>query len=169
VNGQVQAKSRPGPLSATSFCLHRCHVSMRVRCHCLCLCWKIDDGDVAVDAEHERTLCQRCWNEYPDLKETRLVDIWSVGESLALAPSFVRTTTFKFLLFCHLPARTPSRAGGPNLLDSRVTLHSTAFTSSLHGTRFNPSKAEEEIKKWVETSHPSSILEGEAIGRKATN
>jgi len=74
---------------------------------------------------------------------------------------------------CQSRKPSPSRAGVRShsfLIGLAALLFtSTAFTSSLHGTRFSPSKAEEEIKKWVETSHPSSVLEGEAIGRKATN
>jgi hypothetical protein len=94
----------------------------------------------------------------------RLVEISSVGESLALAPSFVRMTTFPLPATCQFPNALAGRF--PILLPF---LDSPRYSFHLHGTRFSPSEAEEEIKKWVETSHPSSVFEGEAIGRKATN
>ena len=49
--------------------------------------------------------------------------------------------------------------------------HSLWFStlSLSHGPHFAPFKPEEEIKKWAEVPHPSSVLKSEAIGRQATD
>jgi hypothetical protein len=51
VDGEAQAKSHPGALSAAYSNLRHCHASMRMRSHFRCLRSKIDGGDAAANAE----------------------------------------------------------------------------------------------------------------------
>jgi len=111
----------------------------------------------------------------------RLDDLLRDGESLALAPSFVLMRKVQ-VPFSPRVEYSQSRWSGPVSLTSVAAwepntklisciqlLPQFIASSFLHGTRIKPSKAEEEIKKWFQISHPSSILESEAISRKATD